>query len=427
MNGQYKLGIIGMGVMGRSLALNFLRNGFTPIGYDLNPHLPEGFPVKTVGSLEDLTDALHSPRILFLMVPAGAPVDAAITSLKPHIQKGDLIIDGGNSYFADTERRYQSLESEGFRYIGMGVSGGESGALWGPSLMPGGSKTAWQLVQPMFEAISVKTENGEPCAAWMGSGGAGHYVKMVHNGIEYGDMQLIAEIYDLLHRGAGISNLELAEIFTEWNSRELHSYLIEITAKILGRVDEETRQPLVDWIVDEAAQKGTGKWTSQNSFDLGIAIPTINSAVESRMISALKSERMAASRLLGGTGMYSGDKKHLVEIAEQGLFASKIISYAQGLKLLSAASQEYGWDLDLVGIVSVWRAGCIIRASLLEDIRKALTANPTLPNLMMDETFRQEILSRQHAWREVLQAAIGLGIPMPATGASLAYLSLIHI
>ncbi len=421
MNGQYKLGIIGMGVMGRSLALNFLRNGFTPIGYDLNPHLPEGFPVKTVGSLEDLTDALHSPRILFLMVPAGAPVDAAITSLKPHIQKGDLIIDGGNSYFADTERRYQSLESEGFRYIGMGVSGGESGALWGPSLMPGGSKTAWQLVQPMFEAISVKTENGEPCAAWMGSGGAGHYVKMVHNGIEYGDMQLIAEIYDLLHRGAGISNLELAEIFTEWNSRELHSYLIEITAKILGRVDEETRQPLVDWIVDEAAQKGTGKWTSQNSFDLGIAIPTINSAVESRMISALKSERMAASRLLGGTGMYSGDKKHLVEIAEQGLFASKIISYAQGLKLLSAASQEYGWDLDLVGIVSVWRAGCIIRASLLEDIRKALTANPTLPNLMMDETFRQEILSRQHAWREVLQAAIGLGIPMPATGASLAY------
>ena len=421
MNGQYKLGIIGMGVMGRSLALNFLRNGFTPIGYDLNPHLPEGFPVKTVGSLEDLTDALHSPRILFLMVPAGAPVDAAITSLKPHIQKGDLIIDGGNSYFADTERRYQSLESEGFRYIGMGVSGGESGALWGPSLMPGGSKTAWQLVQPMFEAISVKTENGEPCAAWMGSGGAGHYVKMVHNGIEYGDMQLIAEIYDLLHRGAGISNLELAEIFTEWNSRELHSYLIEITAKILGRVDAETRQPLVDWIVDEAAQKGTGKWTSQNSFDLGIAIPTINSAVESRMISALKSERMAASRLLGGTGMYSGDKKHLVEIAEQGLFASKIISYAQGLKLLSAASQEYGWDLDLVGIVSVWRAGCIIRASLLEDIRKALTANPTLPNLMMDETFRQEILSRQHAWREVLQAAIGLGIPMPATGASLAY------
>jgi 6-phosphogluconate dehydrogenase len=273
----------------------------------------------------------------------------------------------------------------------------------------------------MFETIAAKADDGEACVAWMGPGGAGHYVKMVHNGIEYGDMQLIAEIYDLLHRGVGISNQELAEIFAKWNTRELRSYLIEITAKIMARLDEETGKPLVDLILDEAAQKGTGKWTSQNSFDLGIAIPTINSAVESRLISALKSERVAAAKVLGGSGTFTGNKQRLIEAAEKALYASKITSYAQGLRLLSAASQEFNWNVDLSQIVPVWRAGCIIRASLLSDITNAYRRNPNLPNLLIDEVFKEAVVSRQNAWREVVQTAVGLGIPILATGASLAY------
>ncbi len=421
MKTKYSLGILGLGVMGRSLALNFLRNGYPPIGYDVAPHLPEDFAVAVAGSLDDLVAALTPPRAIFLMVPAGAPVDAAIASVMPYLQKGDLIIDGGNSYFADTERRVKALEQEGYYFIGMGVSGGESGALWGPSMMPGGSAVAWPHVEKMFRAIAAQADDGEPCVTWIGSGGAGHYVKMVHNGIEYADMQLIAEIYDLLHRGAGISNAELAEIFAGWNRRELRSYLIEITAKILERQDEDTGQPLVDVILDEAAQKGTGKWASQNSFDLGIAIPTINSAVESRMISALKSERLTAARALGGAGSFTGDRERLVAAAENALYASKITSYAQGLKLLAAASREYGWNLDLAQIVSIWRAGCIIRAALLGDITRAYAANPALPNLLLDEAFKDAVLSRQADWRQVLQTAVGLGIPMLATGASLAY------
>ncbi len=421
MTNTYSLGILGLGVMGRSLAQNFTRNGFPPIGYDVAPKLPADFDVKVTTSLEELVHSLTPPRTLFLMVPAGDPVDTAIASLKPYLQKGDLIIDGGNSFFQDTERRVKELAEEGLLFIGTGVSGGESGALWGPSLMPGGSAEAWPRIQPMFEAIAAKTEDGEPCVGWMGSGGAGHYVKMVHNGIEYGDMQLIAEIYDLLHRGAGISNQELAKIFTGWNQRELRSYLIEITAEILQHMDEETGQPLVDMILDEAAQKGTGKWASQNSFDLGIAIPTINSAVESRMISALKSERIEASKVLGSASTFTGDHQTLIAAAEQALYASKITSYAQGMQLLSAASQEYGWGLELSQIVRVWRAGCIIRAALLSDITAAYVANPTLPNLLLDNAFKEAVLSRQAAWREVVQTAIGLGIPMLANGASLAW------
>ena len=278
MKSNYALGIVGLGVMGRSLALNFERNGFPVVGYDVAPHLPADFPVFTVNSIQELTASLQPPRILLMMIPAGDPVDTAILAIKPHLQSGDILIDGGNSYFEDTERRAKKLASEGLLYVGMGVSGGESGALWGPSLMPGGAMDAWQRINPMLRAIAARAEDGEPCVAWIGSGGAGHYVKMVHNGIEYGDMQLIAEIYDLLHRGAGISNAELADIFAGWNERELNSYLIEITAKILRRVDEETGQPLVDLILDEAAQKGTGKWATQNSFDVGTAIPTINAA-----------------------------------------------------------------------------------------------------------------------------------------------------
>ncbi|MEI7844644.1 MAG: NADP-dependent phosphogluconate dehydrogenase [Chloroflexota bacterium] len=418
---KYALGILGLGVMGRSLAKNFARNGFAPIGYDLAPKLPVDFDIKVTNSLEELVEALTSPRILFLMVPAGNPVDNAIAALKPYLSQGDIIIDGGNSYFSDSERRGKELQQTGIDFIGMGVSGGESGALWGPSMMPGGSITAWPVVQDMFKAISAKTENGEACVGWMGAGGAGHYVKMVHNGIEYGDMQLIAEIYDLLHRGAGFSNQELSNIFSEWNTRELKSYLIEITAEILSKIDDETGASLVDLILDEAAQKGTGKWTSQNSFDLGVAIPTINSAVESRIISSLKTERVLASRVLGGNTIFSGDRKQLVDAAEKALYASKIISYAQGLKLLKVASQEFGWNIDISQIVGVWRAGCIIRASLLSDITAAFQVNPDLPNLLLDNTFKEAVLSRQTAWRQVVQVAVGLGIPMLEIGASLAY------
>ena len=421
METSFSLGILGLGVMGRSLAKNFARNGFPPIGFDLNPKLPEDFNVKVVTSLEELTAALIPPRVLFLMVPAGSPVDAAIASLKPYLQAGDLIIDGGNSFFLDTERRAKELEGAGLLFIGMGVSGGESGALWGPSMMPGGSELAWPRVEPMFKAIAAKTKDGEACVDWMGAGGAGHYVKMVHNGIEYGDMQLIAEIYDLLHRGAGISNAELAGIFSRWNQGVLQSYLIEITASILTRMDEETGRSLVDVILDEAAQKGTGKWASQNSFDIGAAIPTINAAVESRLISSLKAERIVASRVLGSASRFTGDKAHLIAAAEQALYASKITSYAQGLNLLKMASAEYNWGLDLASIVRVWRAGCIIRAGMLGDISAAFTRNPDLPNLLLDDVFSEAILSRQADWRAVVQVGVGLGIPMLATSASLAY------
>lgn len=418
---EYALGILGLGVMGRSLAQNFARNGYAPIGFDLAPKLPEGFDVKVVSSLDNLAAALTPPRTLFLMVPAGAPVDAAIASLKPFLQPGDLIIDGGNSYFADTERRVKDLEQAGIHFIGMGVSGGESGALWGPSMMPGGSQAAWPRVRGMFEAIAAKVEDGEACVGWMGSGGAGHYVKMVHNGIEYGDMQLIAEIYDLLHRGAGLSNESLAQIFARWNQGVLRSYLVEITAQILTRIDPETGKSLVDVILDEAAQKGTGKWTSQTALDTGAAIPTINAAVESRLLSALKSERVIASKLLGSAQKFTGDIPSLVAAAEQALYASKITSYAQGLSLLKMASSEYHWNIDLSQIVPVWRAGCIIRASLLSDITNAYRRDPALPNLLLDETFKEAVLSRQDAWRSVVQTAVGLGIPMLATSASLAY------
>lgn len=421
MGKKYSLGILGLGVMGRSLAQNFERNGYAPIGYDVAPKLPPGFQVEVTNSLEALADSLAAPRTFFLMVPAGAPVDAAIASLKPYLSKGDLIIDGGNSYFADTERRVKELQQDGFQFIGTGVSGGESGALWGPSMMPGGSAEGWPRVQAMFEAISAKAEDGQPCVDWMGAGGAGHYVKMVHNGIEYGDMQLIAEVYDLLHRGAGLTNAEISNIFAEWNTRELRSYLIEITAKILARTDEETGLSLVDVILDEAAQKGTGKWTSQTALDTGAPIPTINAAVESRLISALKEERVTAATVLGRAKKYSGDKAALVSAAEQALYASKITSYAQGLSLLKMASKEYRWDMDLSRIVPVWRAGCIIRASMLGDITNAYRSDPDLPNLLLDKAFTEAVLAREPAWRVTVQTAIGLGIPMLATGASLAY------
>jgi 6-phosphogluconate dehydrogenase len=365
---------------------------------------------------------LEKPRRILVMVPAGAPVDSAILHLKPHMEPGDILMDGGNSFFLDTEQRNKALEKEGFNFIGAGVSGGEEGALWGPAIMPGGQREAWNATAPIFRAIAAKADDGEPCVEYMGPGGAGHYVKMVHNGIEYGDMQLIAEIYDILHRGVGMTALELADLFTEWNEGELKSYLVEITANIFRKMDPMTGRPLLDQILDEAQQKGTGKWASQNALDVGAPIPTINAAVESRILSGLKSQRMGASRILSGPKPeYSGNRQHLIDAARQALFASKITSYAQGLGMLRLASEEYHYDLQLGDIAKIWRAGCIIRASLLGDIMDAYQRNPMLVNLLLDESFRNTVELRQASWRFVIQTAVGLGIPVLGLSSSLAY------
>jgi 6-phosphogluconate dehydrogenase len=421
-------GLMGLGVMGRMLALNMERNGFRVAGYDLDAEKVKAFSEKNPGknligcaTPEEFIGILERPRRILMMVPAGNPVDAAIAGIKDALEAGDLLIDGGNSFFLDTERRSKELEAQGINFIGAGVSGGEEGALWGPAIMPGGQPEAWELVKPIFEAISAKFE-GEPCVAYMGPRGAGHYVKMVHNGIEYGDMQLIAEIYDVLHRGLGLSAQELQQIFAEWNRGELKSYLIEITADIFKKMDEETGRPLVDLILDEAAQKGTGKWTSQNALDIGAPIPTINAAVESRILSSLKSQRVTASRILRGPKPeFKGERAYLIDAAKQALYASKITSYAQGLGLLKIASAEYKYNLNMGEIARVWRAGCIIRADLLNNIMEAYRRDPNLVNLLLDDTFREAVESRQEAWRFVVQTAVGIGIPVLALSASLAY------
>ncbi len=422
-------GLVGLGVMGHMLALNMERNGFRVAGYDLDAEKVKAFSEKNPGknligcaTLQSFIDVLERPRRIMLMVPAGSPVDAAIAGIKDALEPNDLLIDGGNSFFMDTERRSKELEALHINFIGTGVSGGEEGALWGPAIMPGGQKEAWEITAPIFRAIAAKAEDGEPCVAYMGPRGAGHYVKMVHNGIEYGDMQLIAEIYDLLHRGLGLSAQELHEIFSEWNQGELKSYLIEITADIFQKMDEETGRPLVDLILDEAAQKGTGKWTSQNALDIGAPIPTINAAVESRILSSLKSQRVTASRIIRGPKPeYKGDRARLIDAARQALYASKITSYAQGLGLLKIASAEYKYELNMGEIAKIWRAGCIIRADLLNDIMNAYRRDPNLVNLLLDDAFREAVESRQEAWRFVVQTAIGMGIPVLALSASLAY------
>jgi 6-phosphogluconate dehydrogenase len=427
---SYKIGIVGLGVMGHNLALNMERNGLPVAGYDLDAAKTKAFlegpgkgkQILGVDSPTALMAALEKPRRILMMVPAGAPVDSAIAHLKPHLEAGDILMDGGNSYFLDTERRNRELDAEGFNYIGTGVSGGEEGALWGPAIMPGGQRPAWEAVAPILKAIAAKTEDGQPCVEYMGPRGAGHYVKMVHNGIEYGDMQLIAEVYDLLARGLGLSAGELHEIFAEWNQGELKSYLIEITADIFTKMDDGTGRPLVDLILDEAQQKGTGKWTSQNALDVGAPIPTINAAVESRILSSLKSQRIVASKVLRGPkSAYTGDRRKLIEAARQALYASKITSYAQGLGLLRLASDEYQYDLQPGTIAGIWRAGCIIRAGLLSDITAAYQRDPALVNLLLDDAFRSVVEQRQVAWREVVQTAVGLGIPALALSASLAY------
>jgi 6-phosphogluconate dehydrogenase len=427
---SYKIGIVGLGVMGQNLALNMERNGFPVVGYDLDAvkssafleHAAAGKNIASAGSPETLMEALEKPRRILMMVPAGPAVDSVIDHLKPHLETGDILIDGGNSFFMDTERRDQALKAEGFNYIGSGVSGGEHGALWGPSLMPGGQHEAWEASAPIFRAIAAKAEDGQPCVEYIGPRGAGHYVKMVHNGIEYGDMQLIAEIYDVLHRGLGLTAHELHEIFAEWNVGELKSYLIEITADIFTKIDPQSGGPLVDLILDEAQQKGTGKWASQNALDVGAPIPTINAAVESRILSSLKMERVTASRLLGRPAPeFQGNRQRLIDAARQALFASKITSYSQGLGLLKIASAEYKYDLHLDEIAKIWRAGCIIRASLLEEIMAAYQRQPDLTNLLLDEVLCNAVVSRQKAWRFVVQTAVGMGIPILALSASLAY------
>jgi 6-phosphogluconate dehydrogenase len=425
-----KIGIVGLGVMGHNLALNMERNGFPVAGYDVDGAKVKAFldgpaagkKIIAADTPAALMAALEKPRRILLMVPAGTPVDSAIEHLKPHMQPGDILMDGGNSFFLDTERRNQALEAEGFNFIGTGVSGGEEGALWGPSLMPGGQRSAWEAAAPIFRAIAAKAEDGQPCVEYMGPRGAGHYVKMVHNGIEYGDMQLIAEVYDLLGRGLGLSAADLHAVFAEWNTGELKSYLIEISAEIFTKMDPDTGRPLVDLILDEAQQKGTGKWASQNALDVGAPIPTINAAVESRILSSLKAQRLEASRRLRGPKPgYKGKQQILIDAARDALYASKITSYAQGLGLLKIASDEYAYDLQMGAIAKIWRAGCIIRAGLLGDIMAAYQRDPALLNLLLDEAFRAAVESRQKAWRLVVQTAVGMGIPVLALGASLAY------
>jgi len=427
---QCDIGVVGLGVMGSNLALNMERNGFRVAGYDLDPAKAQAFVtgpaagknIMPAVSPEALMAALEKPRRVLLMVPAGPAVDSAIAHLKGHLEPGDILIDGGNSFFLDTERRGKELAAKGFQYVGTGVSGGEQGALWGPSIMPGGHREAWAALAPILRAIAARADDGEPCVDYMGPGGAGHYVKMVHNGIEYGDMQLIAETYDILARGLGLSAMELHDVFAAWNQGELKSYLIEITAEVLAKTDPETGRPMVDVILDEAQQKGTGKWTSQNALDVGAPIPTINAAVESRIISALRPQRVIASRLLRGPApKYTGDRERMVNAACDALYASKITSYAQGLGLLRLASDEYGYGLQPGNIAKIWRAGCIIRASLLGDIMAAFRRSPALTNLLLDDAFRDAIGQRQEAWRFVVQTAIGLGIPVLAMSASLAY------
>jgi 6-phosphogluconate dehydrogenase len=427
---QQQFGIIGLGVMGQNLALNVARNGVHVVGYDRSATARDKFAadaaagkrIRVVASMGDFMNALTRPRHILLMIPAGAPVDAAIQELRPWLQPGDLIVDGGNSFFEDTERRLRALAAEGFHFVGLGVSGGADGALWGPSLMVGGDEAAYRAIEPILVAVAARAHDGEPCAAYLGPGGAGHYVKMVHNGIEYGDMQLVAEAYDLMRRGAGVDYETLAEIFTEWNKGELASYLIEITADIFRQTEAETKRPLLDIILDKASQKGTGKWTSQNGLDVGAAIPTLTAAVHSRLLSSQKEERLRAAELFTGPkAMYQGERGTLVNAVRAALYASKICAYAQGMSLLRAASNKYGYDLDLAVIARIWRGGCIIRADLLDDIARVFTQDAALPNLLLDPEISRTIAARQDAWRYVAATAVSLGIPMPATTASLSY------
>ncbi len=425
-----KIGLVGLAVMGENLALNIERNGFPITVYNRSGEKTDallagrarGKRFTGAKSVQELVASLERPRRIILMVKAGPPVDDMIRQLAPLLEPGDILIDGGNSHFADTRRRDAELKAKGLHFIGSGVSGGEEGALWGPSLMPGGPREAYEQIRPVWEKIAAKVDDG-PCVTYIGPDGAGHFVKMIHNGIEYGDMQLIAESYDLLRHALRLEPPVLAQIFAEWNRGPLSSFLIEITARIFQKKDPETGKWLVDLVLDKAGQKGTGKWMSQVALDLGIAIPTINAAVEARILSAFKEERVRASAVLPGPedSRMPIPPKEFVDAVRDALYASKICSYAQGLVMMKAASDEYRWNLDLGEIARIWKGGCIIRAQFLDLIKQAYRKNPSLPNLLLDDHFRQWIADAQSQWRLVVRTAQQMGIPTLAMSASLAY------
>ncbi|MBN2552451.1 MAG: NADP-dependent phosphogluconate dehydrogenase [Spirochaetales bacterium] len=426
---QADIGLIGLAVMGQNLVLNMESRGYSVAVYNRTAERTREFMDQRASgkrivagySIEEFLGALKKPRAVMIMVKAGGPVDQVIDQLAPHMDKGDILIDGGNSFFQDTIRRTRELEAKGLRYIGTGVSGGEEGALHGPSIMPGGTREAYDQVGKILVDISAKV-GGDPCCTYIGSDGAGHYVKMVHNGIEYGDMQLIGEAYMLMKDALGMSHEQMQRTFSEWNKGELDSYLIEITADILSKKDPDTGEPLVEMILDKAGQKGTGKWTSQSALDLGISTPTVAEAVFARCISAIKEQRAEASSVLSGPKMdFHGDKGEFVESIRQALYASKICSYAQGFSLMQSAAQEYGWDLKLGEIAMIWRGGCIIRAKFLGKIKEAYDRNPSLNNLLMDPYFSGIVQSNQARWRQVVSMAIQMGVPVPAFSSAITY------
>ena len=422
------IGLIGLGVMGENLALNLERNGFSVTGFDLDAKKRDSFAKRTaslqacaVHSLTELVVNLQLPRRVWIMVPAGAPVDAVLNELKPLLSPGDVVIDGGNTLYKDTQRRIDALEGTGILYVGSGVSGGEEGALHGPALMPGGSPEAWPLVRPFLQAIAAKAEDGQACCEWMGPGGAGHFVKMVHNGIEYADMQMICEAYALM-KSLGMTPMQMSVVFREWGQGELSSYLIDITADILAHKDPETGNALVDMILDTAEQKGTGKWTSQIALDLGVSAPTIADAVFARTMSAVQPERVVASKLLKGPKPQMAQNLELMlPKIQKALLAAKICAYAQGFALIRAGDQEHDWQLPMDKVASVWRAGCIIRAHLLEDIRRAFANQQDLSNLLIDEHFARLMAECQQDLREVVAMAALNGVAVPAFMSALSY------
>ena len=423
------IAVIGLAVMGQNLILNMNDHGFTVVAFnrtvskvdDFLANEAKGTQILGAHSLQEMVALLKRPRRVMLMVKAGKAVDEFIESLLGVLEPGDIIIDGGNSLFEDTIRRVKYVESKGLLYIGTGVSGGEEGARRGPSIMPGGSPAAWPHVKPIFQAIAAKVSDGSPCCDWVGEGGAGHYVKMTHNGIEYGDMQLTCEAYHIMKDGLGMTADEMHQVFTEWNEGELQSYLVEITRDILGKKDEDG-QPLVDKILDTAGQKGTGKWTVMSSQELGIPITLIAEAVYSRCVSAMEDQRVAASKVFkASNAKISGDRAQWVNEIRKALYASKIISYTQGYMLMRAAAVTYGWNLNYGGIALMWRGGCIIRSAFLGEIKKAFDKNPDLTNLLLDPFFKKAIKSCQRSWRKVVSTAVRKGIPAPAFGTALAF------
>lgn len=427
---KQQIGVIGLAVMGKNLALNIESRGYSVAVFNRTTSRTEDFlndeakGKDFVGAttIEELVNALEKPRKIMLMVQAGAATDATIASLQPYLDKGDILIDGGNTLFEDTIRRNKELEKTGIHFIGTGVSGGEEGALYGPSIMPGGQKEAYDLVAPIFNAISAKVDD-KACSAYIGPDGAGHYVKMVHNGIEYGDMQLISEAYFILKHLLDMDVNELHDVFSEWNKGELDSYLIEITADIFTKIDDETGKPIIDVILDKAGQKGTGKWTSQNALDLGVPLPIITESVFARFISAMKEERIAASSILSGPTQeeYDGDRDELIEAVRKALYMSKICSYAQGFAQLRTQSEESNWNLNYGEIAMIWRGGCIIRAQFLQNIKEAYDNNPALTNLLLDDYFKSITLEYQSALREVVSVAVKHGIPVPSFSSAIAY------